>query len=247
MKFTTLLLATACACATMAGTAHATAYVVTVTGTLTGAWDNAGIFGPAKTSLNGKAFTATFQVDEDTPGSYHALNTPNQRMLVGLYAASPVLGSLTVNGITRQVQPLQGTVYVIDNFGSVSRDNVSFKASSDNYDGGVYYDDWVQFGATDWSNAWLSSTVVPATFSYTVPGALATSGNFRFQNSRDGYLADGQFAVTGFTIVSQAQTPAVPEPASWALMIGGFSLAGAAMRRRGPARSLRLNPSYTKL
>jgi hypothetical protein len=26
---------------------------------------------------------------------------------------------------------------------------------------------------------------------------------------------------------------AVPEPASWALMIGGFGLAGAALRRRG--------------
>jgi hypothetical protein len=30
---------------------------------------------------------------------------------------------------------------------------------------------------------------------------------------------------------------AVPEPASWALMIGGFGLAGAAMRRRRPARA----------
>jgi hypothetical protein len=26
--------------------------------------------------------------------------------------------------------------------------------------------------------------------------------------------------------------PGVPEPASWALMIGGFGLAGAALRRR---------------
>jgi hypothetical protein len=30
---------------------------------------------------------------------------------------------------------------------------------------------------------------------------------------------------------------AVPEPASWTLMIGGFGLAGAAMRRRRPARA----------
>ena len=29
-----------------------------------------------------------------------------------------------------------------------------------------------------------------------------------------------------------AITP-VPEPAAWALMLGGFGLAGAAMRRRG--------------
>ena len=32
--------------------------------------------------------------------------------------------------------------------------------------------------------------------------------------------------------VEQRSAPGVPEPASWALMIGGFAIAGAAMRRR---------------
>ncbi|HEY1125363.1 MAG TPA: PEPxxWA-CTERM sorting domain-containing protein [Sphingobium sp.] len=31
----------------------------------------------------------------------------------------------------------------------------------------------------------------------------------------------------------ERQAPSVPEPASWAMMIGGFAIAGAAMRRRG--------------
>lgn len=118
MRVTPLLFALFAGLATTA--AQAASYTVTVTGTLSGAWDNAGIFGPARTSLNDKAFTATLEVDEETPGSFLALNTPTQRMLVGTYSASPVLGWLTVNGITRQVQPLQGTVFVINDHGAGS-------------------------------------------------------------------------------------------------------------------------------
>jgi hypothetical protein len=49
-------------------------------------------------------------------------------------------------------------------------------------------------------------------------------------------------AVTDGTIILDyteepvALTPAVPEPATWALMIAGFGLIGATMRRRRPAR-----------
>ncbi len=38
--------------------------------------------------------------------------------------------------------------------------------------------------------------------------------------------------IDNFKIATLTAAPAVPEPASWALMIGGFALAGAAMRRR---------------
>jgi len=46
--------------------------------------------------------------------------------------------------------------------------------------------------------------------------------------SSDVGFAFGDFYVT-------AGTGAVPEPATWAMMIGGFALAGAAMRRRSAA------------
>nr|WP_281422184.1 PEPxxWA-CTERM sorting domain-containing protein [Sphingobium xanthum] len=36
---------------------------------------------------------------------------------------------------------------------------------------------------------------------------------------------------TGLDNISLTPLGAIPEPASWALMIGGFALAGAAMRR----------------
>ncbi|MCW6530271.1 PEPxxWA-CTERM sorting domain-containing protein [Sphingomonas sp. MMSM20] len=42
-----------------------------------------------------------------------------------------------------------------------------------------------------------------------------------------------QYPLTGFS-VSGAFSSAVPEPAAWAMMVGGFGLMGAAVRRRRP-------------
>jgi len=60
-----------------------------------------------------------------------------------------------------------------------------------------------------------------------------TNGRFRF-------TATGDERITGITLTSSTNSfevdriavAAVPEPTTWALMIGGFGLVGAAMRRR---------------
>lgn len=46
-------------------------------------------------------------------------------------------------------------------------------------------------------------------------------------------LAQDFVAFDNITFVSAPTLSAVPEPAAWALMLGGFGLVGAAMRRRG--------------
>lgn len=56
--------------------------------------------------------------------------------------------------------------------------------------------------------------------------------HFRFDNEIG--LSTGQ-AIARWTLAQDAFN-AVPEPGSWAMMIAGFGLAGAALRRRTPAR-----------
>lgn len=51
------------------------------------------------------------------------------------------------------------------------------------------------------------------------------------------FLGQGNGAWTFISEVSFAGTSAVPEPASWALMIGGFGLVGVALRRRRTVRA----------
>lgn len=53
-------------------------------------------------------------------------------------------------------------------------------------------------------------------------------------NSYASDIGSYRIALTGVTS-GPAVTAAVPEPASWALMVGGFGLAGGAMRRRRKA------------
>jgi len=57
--------------------------------------------------------------------------------------------------------------------------------------------------------------------------ALGLSDGLAYLNVHTSLFPGGEIRVN-----LAAQTVAVPEPASWALMIGGFALAGGALRRR---------------
>jgi len=66
----------------------------------------------------------------------------------------------------------------------------------------------------------------------------ATDGNQYYSGAESAptflagtYLLEGLSTRGNFTLTIAAAGGAVPEPASWAMMIGGFALAGAAMRR----------------
>lgn len=67
-----------------------------------------------------------------------------------------------------------------------------------------------------------------------VNNALELNVNGAFSNGRFGFYNYSQQNVTYAGITDEVLPPpnGVPEPASWAMMIGGFALAGAAARRR---------------
>jgi hypothetical protein len=61
-----------------------------------------------------------------------------------------------------------------------------------------------------------------------------TAGEHELQVSIERAFQNGGFGATPFEFISGASATqaAVPEPAAWALMIAGFGLAGASLRRR---------------
>jgi hypothetical protein len=87
---------------------------------------------------------------------------------------------------------------------------------------------------------------------FTLSGSTLINANFGNQNldatnRRVTFFAGGDQVITGlkftstgvaFEIDDIAVAGVIPEPASWALMIAGFGLVGAAMRRQrlAPAR-----------
>ena len=84
-------------------------------------------------------------------------------------------------------------------------------------------------------DTFLSTTLGAGTYTVSV---MAYSNFANGPNLSDGFQNTGSFSGRGqdwaFDVlnVDTAVTPGIPEPATWAMMIGGFGLAGAAIRRR---------------
>ena len=114
---------------------------------------------------------------------------------------------------------------------------------------GVTY--WVNFaftrnaaGAADPATADVIVSVGNQTFNVSVPNdpnRFGTSGNFLWETASFSFVGTGNLetltlASTGDNsaggVFFDAVSVAVPEPATWALMIGGFGIAGASLRAR---------------
>lgn len=68
---------------------------------------------------------------------------------------------------------------------------------------------------------------------------IADGGGFAIRwTDRDVGGSDHGLAIDDLTLTATLAPSAVPEPAAWAMLIGGFGLAGAALRRRAGKRAL---------
>jgi PEP-CTERM motif len=168
------------------------------------------------------------QLDSDMYASYAHINAGG--------AASPILAySVTVGSITSDLCSVVGACDAPDNYGGITTSSpfvIDFsdsevpiwtaEVSATNFGLGIQVDDLIGRRLPQGSDL-----VLP-------PGAYSA--------------ADGYFLLVGFNIEPNDQNPTfvqstdgaltvqmVPEPATWALMIAGFGLTGAALRRRRAA------------
>ncbi len=74
-------------------------------------------------------------------------------------------------------------------------------------------------------------------------GASATPLTF---GVLDGNYTDngGQYRITAYQLVAGVVSGAVPEPATWAMMLTGFGLVGAGMRRRRSSTNTKVSVRY---
>lgn len=141
----------------------------------------------------------------------------------GTVSPSPtVTGSFTVTFDTAQDAHNQTTGIALNTLSIPYRPQLSF-----DYLASL---DFLRIGAGD-DNALVSSLI--SDFALTVGGASTASHgggltSFLFTNA-----SPNHFFQADIVRVADVAAPGVPEPATWALMLSGFGLAGAGIRRRG--------------
>lgn len=92
----------------------------------------------------------------------------------------------------------------------------------------TFYPDASAFGAAGYTAIGFQTIFSIGTgtrFSYFAAGAFSTPGSYN------------ELLVGRQSVLTVSGQPSVPEPATWALLVGGFALTGAAMRRQSAARA----------
>jgi hypothetical protein len=85
---------------------------------------------------------------------------------------------------------------------------------------------WIGMSGLDYSLDW-ATTSLPGTSNF----ALVMFGDNFADDDEDG-SADVAALNFAFRVLGEEVTPAIPEPSTWLMMIAGFGLAGATLRRR---------------
>ena len=237
MKKIFLLAAVTAAALASASGASATILVATYTGLVTNGYDQSGLFGAAGADLTNDAYVAIYTFDT-TKGNYGSgggsgYSYEYQQGGTCCGAATPVSAQVTINGFT---QSLAGNDYgyAYDShysYGAGFTSQLLHFVRDITDDGHNYVNNQIFNTAFDISNVAYNVPIALTAFDNSYNSGNAGAANFTTYN----YDSITQTIYTnvnfgaGTVVVTEG---GVPEPASWALMIGGFGLVGASLRRR---------------
>ena len=205
-----------CTAALLIASSSSAAVTGRFTGIISNGYDTQGVFGSPGGSLTGLGYTATFKYNPENglrttiPVSYDEVHGGTVHGV-----ASPVLSYvLRINGIDDAFAMGYDSAVVATAGTSFYLLSNHFSASGQQYMGNVV--EGAASGDLD-SPIWTTDTVSGPGYGYAFKDDAG--------GSRLYYAA----------FDAQSVAFSVPEPTSWALMISGFGLAGAALRRRRAA------------
>ncbi len=249
-----------CAAALVSGLAVPAQAVVgdyTYHGTVGSILDSSGVFG---TAAAGDPFTLVFRVDTDR-GSF-GVGGGGSGGSGSTYGGTRYIGSQQVDFAPRVVLSPVSAVLTIDghslNFAGVydGSEQTGYALTADQYGGPLftsgsdeYAVDQLQQGGLTISDRIeaeftalralhlpLVSSDTPYAVTFDKDFTSRTSFTYSRQDTSTGQtmVTSGALNATDFSITPSA---AVPEPASWALLLTGFALTGAALRSRRKLRA----------
>ena len=235
------------AAGTNATTAWANIYLATYTGVLTGngyeSYDVSGVFGTPGRALAGLAYRAQFRIDDSLPGApiYIGPDAGGYRDVSKLLggaaygvAAQPVTATITVDGVTAAVDGSGASVALQTHH---NFDQTYHYVQGAYGPSGAAGNNYVYFTATLFEPyEFLTSQDLRTPLDVdiaAIPTMSAAGGFSIYQYGADNpYGVDWAYGSARVDHLTIAAESTVPEPAAWSLLIGGFALTGAALRRR---------------
>jgi len=189
--------------------ASATAFDITLSGTIATGADDRGLFGPAHRSLGGDAFTIHYVLDPVSMVT--TTDTDGISPLYRFDTAGKMRIEIKINDRTFSFTGTAQSVYQKADHGAAGGREAFSRIDFQGYDG-------------------TNSIAESVTADEAPPGPLATFAPGSLGHSSLNLSLFG--GAVRASSVDNIMISTMPEPASWALMLMGFGSIGAAMRQR---------------
>jgi len=216
----------------MAAPAAAAPATVTVTGTVMGGSDPAGTFGTAGANLAGQAFSAVFTINAKPDSA--TVTTGNSAFLFGNGAASPVSAALTIGSATYNFAgSFSGLARAADAAGQGGTDLLYYMVEDTDVSllppgNTLFYVGFDTLRDVIGKGDYASNDVAGLTLADNAKGHVQIAN----RDAVTGSYGPSTFADLAVTSIRAQMAAPVPEPATWAMMVTGFAMAGVALRRR---------------
>lgn len=221
--------------------AQAAEYIITYKGQVVSSFDGTGDFGVVGGTLDNLDFTAVFTLTVPLPGAIAFDNGTTGQIQGGAVfgAPSPISATLTINNVTQAFGGnYDAYATQVNDSGASSLDRIDHFAHHKFSGGGTSLDTTIRLGISSTINDFVLSSNYTDNLTYTSLPGDSFNGNFGISELTNfdttvSRVAYGQLRTTSVTIAAAPIGGAVPEPATWALMIVGFGFVAGALRRQG--------------